>query len=1189
MNKSAIKNFAVSARNKLMKAIEQKAYALGITKIEIKEPEVYQDGFRINDQFFKKYQMKQRTKLLQKIKDQGYGQVIEETAYTWFNRFIAIRFMEVNEYLPIGVRVLSSQDREKVEPDAVTSVQDIAEDLELDLEVVYRLQDENNSEELFKYILVKQCNKLGEIMPMMFEQIEDYTELLLPDQLLTEGSVVRDLVTMIEEEDWKEQVEIIGWLYQYYISEKKDQVFADLKKNKKITKENIPAATQLFTPKWIVQYMVENSLGRLWLESHPDEDLQKEWKYYLEEAEQEPEVKEQLEKLKNKELSPEEIKVLDPCMGSGHILVYAFDVLYKIYQNAGYAERDISKLILEKNLYGLDIDDRAAQLAYFALMMKARSYNRRIFRKKLDLNICAVQESNGISEEALEYFVGDSLNKEDVEYIVDVFTDAKEYGSILNMHPIQFDAIKQRLEEIKGNEEISDMFALEYRDMSIEKLPALVKQAMIMCQKYDVVVTNPPYMGTKGMNDKLNNYLKKNHPNAKSDLFATFIEMIDKLTRIEGISATINQHSWMFLPSFKNLREWIINTQTIFSMVHLGAKAFEEIAGEVVQTTSYVIRKRTFPKYKSIYVRLTSFSNATKKRQEFFNQNNKYIISQSIFSSIPGAPIAYWASNNLREAFNNYKSLDTISTLRVGLQTGDNERFLKLWHEIDFTKVGLGIGSTDESKASQKKWFPYNKGGKFRKWYGNLDYVVNWENDGQEIKEYGHYLNSTKKPSSRMGIANNSEYYFKESLTWSTLGTNNFGVRFSPKGAIFDNKGSSLFNDSTDMLKVILGALHSKTTKSFLSFLTPTVDFVVGQISKLPFSNLKIDSKVIQIVDQNILIAKKDWDSFETSWNFKRHPLILFNKVNYLSNAFSIWKDYTIERFCKIKANEEELNRIFIEIYGLQEELTPEVDEKDITIRKADKERDIKSFISYAVGCMFGRYSLEQEGLIFSGGDFDESKYLTFKADLDNVIPITDDEYFEDDIVSRFIDFARITFSEETLEENLDFIADALTRKANETSRQRIRRYFLKEFYKEHLQTYQKRPIYWLFDSGKQDGFRALIYMHRYDSGTVACVRTDYLHTLQRKYEAVMARLDLIQEADVSTQEKTKAKKQKEKIQKQLLECQQYDQVIAHVAHQQIEIDLDDGVKVNYAKFQNIEVPQGEGRKPLKANLLAKI
>lgn len=1184
MHKSAIKNFAVGARRKLIEDITQKAYEIGITKDEIKEVETFEGGFRVNNRVFKDYELKQREELVKKIRAKGFDQVIEEVAYTWFNRFIALRFMEINDYLPAGVRVLSSIEEGRTEPDIIREALNV--NLDIDRETVYRFQDNNDTEGLYKYLLIIQCNELAKIMPGMFEQIADYTEILLPDHLLTEGSVIIDLVESIEEKDFKDQVEIIGWLYQYYISEKKDEVFAGLKKNKKITKENIPAATQLFTPDWIVKYMVENSLGRLWLESHPNDELKTKWKYYLEEAEQEPEVQKQLEEIRheNKDLNPEDIKVLDPAMGSGHILVYAFDVLYDIYQSAGYSERDIPKLILEKNLYGLDIDDRAGQLAYFALIMKARSKNRRIFREKIELNLCSIQESNGFPKEAIDFLVNpketgieELIHRQDVEYLINVFHDAKEYGSILDVKKIDFDAIERRIEEIKNGETL-DIFEYQYKKVILEKIPALIKQAKIMSEKYDIVCTNPPYMGSGGMNNKLSNYLKDYFPDGKNDLYSVFIQRCIKYSKINMYISMITQHSWMFLFQFEKIREKVINNNILLSMTHLGTKAFEEIGGEVVQTTVFVIQKSVIENYKTMYLRLTSFNSSDKKKREFFNINNRFITKNITFNKIPGSPIVYWINEPFKDLFVTEKLLGDIEMPVEGIKTGNNDLFLRLWHEISYDNINYKILNKPRRKD---KWFPMTKGGGFRKWYGNNEYVVNWYNDGEELINYAK------------STVSNRDLFFNDAITWSYISSYKLSVRYLGKEYLYNNKGPCCYIRNKKNLFYILAMLNSKVGETILNLLAPTLDFKPGNLKNVPIK-LVSDDKVFNIINEIAKecwkISKTDWDSFETSWDFKKHPILTHkNDAITIESAFKNWTVFSEKQFKQLKTNEEELNRIFIDIYGLQDELTPEVDDKDITISKADRERDIKSFISYAVGCMFGRYSLDEEGLVYAGGDFDNSKYKTFQATEDNIIPIADDVYFEEDIVSRFVDFVRLTFGEDTLEENLDYIAETLTKKSGETSRQAIRRYFLKDFYKDHVQTYKKRPIYWLFDSGKQNGFKALIYMHRYDPYTVARVRTDYLHKLQRKYEAEMNRLDIIINSDVSQSEKAKARKQKEKINKQMLECMAYDQVIAHVASQKIEIDLDDGVAVNYAKFQDIEVPQGEGKKPLKANLLAKI
>lgn len=1195
MDKTAIKNFAVSARKKLIEGVSQKAYGLGISIDEIKPLDELPDGSRVEINNEYKYlnntETKNREKLIEQIEAKGYEQVMEEVAYTWFNRIIAIRFMEVNEYLPTGVRVLSSEETSKIEPDAVTNAHELVEELKLNIDIVYKYQDNNDSEGLFKYVLIKQCNALGDIMPVMFEKIQDYTELLLPDNLLVEGSVARDLVSNISEDDFKEQVEIIGWLYQYYISEKKDEVFADLKKNKKITKENIPAATQLFTPDWIVKYMVENSLGRLWLEGHPNEELQSSWKYYLEEAEQEAEVQAELDRIReeSKTLSPEDITVLDPSMGSGHILVYAFDVLYQIYVSAGYSEKDIPRLILEKNLYGLDIDDRAGQLAYFALMMKARSYSRRLFRRvdidnPIKINVCSIQESNGITKEDIEYFAnGNEELEKDIEYLVEVFTDAKEYGSILEVNAVDFERIENRLAEIE--EDITNLLNRENRDRILDKIPAIVKQCKVMSKNYYIMSTNPPYLGRRGMSPALTKYLDMYYKDSKTDLFSVFMELDKLYIKNIGLMAMINQHSWMFLSSFEKLRENIISKKSIYNMIHLGSRAFEEIGGEVVQSTCFIIRKKAIDNYYGNYIRLVDFNIANEKEQIVLNikENTKYLFKEKSesFKDIPGNQIAYWVSDNVLEIFKKSKLLSDLYEPKQGLSTADNNRFIRLWHEVKNDKMGIEMKSPEDSVRSGKKWFPYNKGGQFRKWYGNNENIINWENDGYDIKNF------------KNAVIRNPNYYFKKGITWSLISSSNFGVRFSQEGYLFDAGGSSVF-PKQEHINYLMGLMCSKVIFEFLKVQNPTLNFPAGTIGKIPtiISEKKlILNSIDSIVNDNINISKKDWDLFETSWDFKKHPIIEF-KSNNIEKSFNNWAEFTEKQFNQLKANEEELNRIFIDIYGLQDELTPEVEDKDITIRKADRERDIKSFISYAVGCMLGRYSLDEDGLVFAGGEFDINKYKSFKADSDGIIPITDAEYFEDDIVSKFVEFVKVVFGEESLEENLNYIADTecFKRKANETSRDTLRRYFLKGFMEDHLKIYQKRPIYWMFDSGKQNGFKALIYMHRYDESMVAKIRTDYLHELQKKYESEINRLDNDMNSEVVTaKEKANAKKMKEKIQKQLVECVSFDQVIAHVAHQMIGIDLDDGVKVNYQKFQGIEVPQGDGKKDLKADLLFKV
>ena len=1219
MDKNKIKSYAVWARRAMIEAVKDRAFKVGIEENKIHDIERLQGGFKVagREEIFN-IPSTHRDTLVKLINEKGYEQVIEEVAYTWFNRFMGLRFMEVNEYLPTGVRILSSEDEGKTEPDVLTKINDIEDELDLNLDYVYELQDkgtEQAREELYKYILIKQCNELGKIIPQMFEKIQDYTELLLPDNLLVEGSVIRKMVTDIDEEDWKEEVEIIGWMYQYYISEKKDEVFAALKKNVKITKENIPAATQLFTPKWIVKYMVENSLGRLWLEGHPNEELQKEWKYYLEEAEQEPEVEEELKKIREEHshLTPEDIKVLDPCMGSGHILVYAFDVLYQIYKEAGYGEREIPRKILQNNIYGLDIDDRAAQLASFALIMKARHYNRRLFREiereELELNLCSIQESNGISTEAMDYFC--SLNtgldneklRSDLEYLVKVFIDAKEYGSILEVEKVNFEVLKQRLKEIEEDENL--MFS-DYRKILSDKLSIMIKQANVMSRRYEICTTNPPYLGRKGMNIKLTSYIDSRYSNTKQDLYAVFMERAIKYTKKQNYCSMINQHSWMFLVTFEKLRKYINDNINTVNMLHLGTRAFDEIGGEVVQTTTFVFRNQRNTEYFASYIDLTKGESEKEKEKIFLQKEKIYKVKSSNYDNLPFNVIGYWLNDNIISTFKNSKKIQNVADAKKGLDTADNERFLRLWQEVNINSIGIGINDSIKFTKNKYIWIPLNKGGTFRRWYGNRNYVLNWYNNGVELK------------NSPRATIRNEQYYFKSGVTWSDISTGKFAARYTEEGFIFEATGHMLFAKK-ELLKYILGYMNTKIFQQYADITCTGLHYSNGSIAEIPINSKWEQYKGIDaIVDNCIILSKNDWDLFESSWDFRVHPLLKLKDKDEqckIASIFSIWQTECEEAFKQLKNNEEELNRIFIDIYGLQDEVTSEVEDKDITIRKADRERDIRSFISYAVGCMFGRYSIDAEGLIYAGGEFaDKWKGLndkcqvrkiekdeecniisdswvdtTFVPDVDNIIPITEDEYFEDDIVSRFIEFVKVVYGEETLEENLDFIAESLGVKANETSRQTIRRYFLKEFYKDHLKVYQKRPIYWMFDSGKNDGFKALVYMHRYNESTVAKLRTDYLHSLQRKYEAEILRLQAVAESTtLSAREKTQARNKRDRINKKIEECKLYDQVVAHVANERISIDLDDGVKHNYGLFQGIKVPT-DSSKEVKMDLLAKI
>ena len=1149
MDKNAIKKFAVWARRELIERVSQKAMQYGIEKDNI----VDAAADSINEKVLTDTQKNQRRALISQINAKGYEEVMEEVAYTWFNRLIALRFMEVNGYLPTRVRVFTDEEN-NFKPQII----DEALHLDLDglnMEKVYEFKNANQTEELYKYLLINQCNALNSVLPGMFQRISDYTELLLPDNLLREGSVIEQMIFSIPEEDWRDAVQIIGWLYQYYNAEKKDEVFAALKKNVKITKENIPAATQLFTPDWIVRYMVENSLGRLWVEGHPNDELKSGWKYYLEEAEQEPEVQVQLAEIRKEyaAMTPEQIKCIDPCCGSGHILAYLFDVLVQIYESYGYTTREAVESIVKNNLYGLDIDDRAAQLAYFAVMMKARQYDRRFFSRQIQPNVYAIQESNGVDRYALEYFCnGDSKLKVAMDSIITEMHDAKEYGSILNITPVDFAAIYARFDEVWDDISMS-------KENVLNSLLPLVQVAEALAQKYDVVVTNPPYMGSSGMSGKLSDFVKKFYPTSKSDLFAIFIESCGQMAKKNGYQAMITQHAWLFLSSFEKLRTKLLQKDTI-NMAHLGARAFEEIGGEVVQTTSFVMRNSHIPDYKGIYCRLIEPTTQQGKENMFLGGENRYMTQQSNFSKIPGSPVAYWVSQQIVQAFLTGDRLGDISKPRQGMATTNNNRFLRLWYEVEHDNIGFDLNSIEDT-ICEKKWYPYNKGGDFRKWYGNNDYVVNFKNKGEEVCSY---IDATSAVNSK-GRVINREHYFHECISWSLVSSGNIAFRYKQNGFIFDVAGMSCFAPH-DMLMYLLGLNNSKVVRTLMATLAPTINFQAGDIANIPVIRKHSEIPAInELVEENITYEVRDWDSFETSWDFTKHPLI--RPVSTVVDAFAQWQAECNNRFAQLKANEEELNRIFIDIYGLQDELTPEVEDKDVTVRKADLQRDVKSLISYAVGCMFGRYSLDVDGLAYAGGEWDSSKYITYPADKDNIIPICDDEYFDDDIVGRFVKFIEMVYGRDTLEENLKFIADALGGKGQ--PREVIRNYFLNDFYADHCKIYQKRPIYWLFDSGKKNGFKALIYMHRYQPDTIARIRTDYVHEQQSRYRTAITDMEN-RIANASTSERVKLNKALTKLKDQDAELRSYEEKIHHLADQMITIDLDDGVKVNYAKFQDV-------------------
>lgn len=1137
MNKSAIQKYAIWARKELIEKVKIKAFEYGVSEEKIVDAK--EDS--INGKLLTSKEKTQRQQLIKKVNELGFEETIEEVAYTWFNRFIALRFMEVNNYLPNRIRVFTNENNE-YKPEILKEALNLEFD-DLDKQYIYNCIQNNKNEELYKYLLIAQCNDMGKYLPGMFTKISDYKVLLFPDSILKEDSVIGRLISDIDEDSWLDQVQIIGWLFQFYNTEPKEKVYSR-KKGTKINKEDIPAVTQLFTPDWIVHYMVENSLGRYWIECHPNEELKSKWKYYLDEAKQEDEVNEILKQIRNerKEKRIDEIKIIDPCMGSGHILVYIFDVLMQIYESEGWSQRDAAISIIENNIYGLDIDKRAYQLAYFSLMMKARSYNRRILTLGLKPNVFEIVESNN---EYKTYFDGSNLSKDIQNEIISILNemqDAKEYGSLITTSNHPYDEI---IEELKNTD-----FSL-FNDLIIDNVLPLLECAKVLSMKFDVTVTNPPYTPLSGCSAKLNDFVKRKYPDSKTDFCSVFMERCHELTIKNGYQAMITMHSWMFLSSFEKLRNKILTNNTIVNMAHLGARAFEEIGGEVVQTTSFVFNNYYLKDYISSFKRLVDFKSQNSKEEAYLGDEYLYQTKATNFSKIPGSPIAYWVSNKFCSIFEKSVSLEQIAYSFQGIITGDNNYYLRYWYEVLKAKTFTSLKNED-MYLYNNIWVPYNKGGGYRKWYGNNYYLLRWINGG----------NGLTRPRTE-----NVDWYFRPCVTWSFITSGNFSCRYMPCGSLWDVAGSSIFQNGTISIKYICALMNSKFAQMFFDITNPTINYQVMNIISLPFINFNNAEKVTSKSDACINLCKFDWDSFETSWDFAIHPLVK-NYVSTIKESYLLWSKECDDRFNQLKANEEELNRIFIDIYGLQDELDPYVEDKDVTVRKADLGRDIKSLISYAVGCMFGRYSLDVEGLAYAGGEFDWSKYQSFIPDKDNIIPICDDEYFADDIVGRFIKFIEVVYGESTLDENLSFIASALDGKGN--PRDVIRNYFLNDFYKDHCKIYQKRPIYWLFDSGKKNGFKALMYMHRYQPDLIARLRTDYVHETQSRLSHIIDMINSQLNEDISSSERVRLNKELSKFKAQAEEVKSYEEIVHHWADKMEPMDLDDGVKVNYEKFKDL-------------------
>ena len=1116
MDKNAIKKFAVWARRELIERVSQRAAIYGITAEDHGDPETES----VNGKLLSESEKNQRRILINSIKEKGFEQVIEEVAYTWFNRFAALRFMEVNGYLPSHIRIFTNEAGE-FKPQILTEA--IHLDLEgLNKEKVYELENNNKTEELFKYLLVVQCNALNSILPGMFQRIDDYTELLLPDNLLREGSVIEKLISSIPEDNFNVttengQIEIIGWLYQYYISEKHDKVVDPLH-GKVIKKEEVPAATQLFTTDWVVRYLIDNSVGRFWVERTPNSHLAEQLTYFV--------------KPKNGELNtvdekitPQDVTVLDPCVGSGHFLIYAFDVLMKIYVEYGYSERDAAVEIIKSNIFGLDIDGRATQLAYFSVMMKARQYDRRFFTKGIQPHIYEIQESNYIDSAAVEVFCeNDAELKKDIRVLIDTLIDAKEYGSIIQVPSINFAKINDRLMNIENT--LYDNYFNGY-------FKSLIKTAEVLSNKYAVVATNPPYLNK--FDSKLKSFIVNNYADYKGDLFSVFMYQNFRYCKKDGFTGFMTPMVWMFIQTYEKLRKFIIDKKEIVTLIQMEYSAYEEAT---VPICSFVLRNGKM-NLKALCFKLSDFRGGMavqnqKILEALCNPNCGYLFEseQNNFSKIPGSPVAYWWSNyNIFDADKVGQYYESAGRNK----THGNDIYVRCWWEI----------------VNLQKWQPYSNGGDFRRWGGNDFDSVDWSD-------------TAKKSYASHGGLYNQKFAGKRGICWNLITSYKNGFRIKPSNHHYSSAAPTIMALDKDYDYYLLAFLNCCVAEAILRMYNPTINTTVGDVLDLPLI-VERESEIVDISISNAAVSLADWDAFELSRNFKMHPLVLHTtKIN---DAFDIWSKNALNNFTKLKNNEEELNRIFIDIYELQDVLSPKVDDKDVTVRKADLQRDIKSFISYAVGCMFGRYSLDVPGLVYAGGTWDPSKYSTFPADEDAILPICDDEYFEDDIVGLFITFVEKVYGKETLEENLQFIADALGEKG--TSREIIRNYFMNGFYTDHVKVYQKRPIYWLFDSGKKNGFKCLIYLHRYKPDTIARIRTDYIHEQQSRYRTAIE--DLNRRIDgASPSEKVKLNKQLTKVMDQAEELRVYEEKIHHLADQMIEIDLDDGVKVNYAKFQDV-------------------
>jgi hypothetical protein len=1180
MDTNKLKVYAPTARREFIQAVTEMARIYGISENGIDPCEVNGDFAIINGRAFPKQVDDHRNMLEEQVKRKGFGQVMEAVAYTWFNRFVAIRYMELHGFLSHGYRVLSHPEGSSI-PEILEKAQHV-ELTGLDKEEVIKLKmDGTKDEELYSKLLIAECNELSKAMPFLFERVQDYTELLLPDNLLNTDSVIRQMVYAIPEEDWQ-KIEVIGWLYQFYISEKKEQVIGKVVKS-----EDIPAATQLFTPNWIVKYMIQNSLGAQWLATYPQSPLKEQMDYYIEPAEQTEAVKAQLAAITPSTLNPEKLTLIDPASGSGHILVEAYDMFKAIYLERGYRQRDVAQLILEKNLFGLDIDERAAQLTGFALMMKARADDRRLFERGVKLNVMVLVDSTGFDAEGLAKGVELSdyrLKPGDLNELKRLFEHATTFGSLIQVP----EGLAEKLPAFKRLSEATnqDLFVAE----TLKRLGPLVQQAEMLAAKYDSIVSNPPYMNSKFMNGGVRSFAREQFPSSKTDLFSLSTERFLRLAKPAGFAGFMTPFTWMFLKSYEPLRRLLLDSRTLYSLVHPEYHAIWSSAA--VPICSFVVRNQQVPGTIASFIKLTDFygeATQPKKALEAIRNPNcgwMYRVEPAEFKKIPGSPVAYWVSDELRQAFVQYPALGSLVQIKHGMTSGNTDRFIRRWTEVSKRTTCTDANSVEAAAVSSRKWFSIAKGGDFRKWFGNAESVINYQNQGLEMSEA---FASGELPGFRH---DNSHLFFRPLIVASGITSSEISFRYVPRGSIIDVNLRSIYaasGDDEERCTEVLGFLGSSLVSGLTRILNPTLATNIGDIERLP---VNLASKDHQLIARLIALAKADWDAYERSWDFQSLPLLTASSELTLAieSSYTAWITQNRDTIDEMKRLEEENNRLFINSYGLANELTPKVTIEQITLtvnpayryggKLTEDEQwarfrqdSIEELVSYAIGCMMGRYSLDAPGLIYahSGNEgFDSSKYTTFAADDDGIIPITDHEWFDDDAACRFFRFIETAWDKIGLDANLNFIAEAIGCKASESSREAIRRYFVNGFYKNHCQTYKKRPIYWLFASGKEKAFQALVYLHRYNEGTIARMRTEYVLPLQSKMTTRMEHLEKDKEHAASTSAANKIQKEIGKLRKQKEELLKFDEKLRHYADMKIRLDLDDGVKVNYGKFGDL-------------------